>query len=214
MNFSQFTTWLFDVDGTLINSIGAVVECVKQTVRDMGGEVTDETVLMSSFGKGLMATLKPWVPEEKLDAAMEQYMRNFHHFVRSRIELSPGVTELLELLKKRGVVMGIVTGNKKVEMEGIFQQLSLESYFGAVVCADSIPFQKPSPEPVLECLRLLNRPVEGAIFVGDSEHDIRSGRLAGVKTIAVKGGSSPEERLLAAQPDFVVESMEELLSLV
>ena len=211
MDFSGYTTWLFDVDGTLIDSTSAVVACMKQTALDMGGEVTDEVELKASFGKGLMNTLKPWVPEGKVDEAIEQYMHNFHHIVGNNITLYEGVIELLYELHSRGIPMGVVTGNKHSEMDGIFEQLPLKKYFKAVICADSIPFQKPSPEPVLECLRLLQRPVEGAVFIGDSEHDIRSGRLAGVSTIAVKGGSSPEERLISAEPEFVIDQISEVL---
>lgn len=214
MDYKAINTWIFDVDGTLIDSNSAVVECMKQTAKEMGGEVTDEVELKASFGKGLSHTLKPWVPEGKIDEAIEQYMRNFHHYVGNNIQLYPGVLELLQYLHKEGFPLGIVTGNKTSEMQGIFSKVPMESYFSAVICADSIPFQKPSPEPVLECLRLLGRPVEGAVFVGDSEHDIRAGNLAGVKTIAVKGGSSPEERLLAAEPNVVLESTADLLSLI
>jgi len=214
MRLSDFQTWLFDVDGTLVDSTSAVVACMKQTALDMGGEVTDETELKASFGRGLMNTLKPWVPEGKIDEAIEQYMRNFHSIVGENIRLYDGVEELLALLDKRGISMGIVTGNKMSEMQGIFDRFEIEPYFGSVICADSIPFQKPNPEPVHEALRLLHRPVEGAVFIGDSEHDIRSGKLAGVKTIAVKGGSSPEDRLLAAKPDFVVEKIADVVDLL
>lgn len=211
MSFSQFSTWLFDVDGTLIDSTSAVVECMKKTALEMGGEVTDEVELKASFGKGLMNTLQPWVPEGQIDAAIEQYMRNFHHIVGNNIQLYEGVMEILDTLYKKAIPMGIVTGNKMSEMEGIFQKLPLKDYFKAVICADSIPYQKPSPEPVLEALKLMNRPVEGAVFIGDSEHDIRAGKLAGVKTIAVLGGSSPEDRIRAAEPDYVIESITELV---
>ncbi len=211
MSFSQFTTWLFDVDGTLIDSTSAVVECMKKTALQMGGEVTDEVELKASFGKGLMNTLGPWVPEGQIDAAIEQYMRNFHSVVGDNVKLYDGVMDILDTLYKKSIPMGIVTGNKMSEMEGLFLKVPMKEYFKAVICADSIPFQKPSPEPVLEALKLLNRPVEGAVFVGDSEHDIRAGKLAGVKTIAVLGGSSPEDRLRAAEPDFVLESITELV---
>lgn len=211
MSFSHFDTWLFDVDGTLIDSTSAVVECMKKTALEMGGEVTDEVELKASFGQGLMNTLKPWVPEGQIDAAIEQYMRNFHGIVGENIRLYDGVLDILDTLYKKNIPMGIVTGNKLSEMEGIFHKLPLRDYFDAVICADTIPFQKPNPEPVREALRLLGRPVQGAVFVGDSEHDIRAGKLAGVSTIAVLGGSSPEDRLRAAEPDYVFDHISDLI---
>ncbi len=211
IHYSNFTTWLFDLDGTLIDSNSAVVACVKKTVQDMGGEVTDEVALRASFGRGLMNTLLPWIPEGKIDEAIAQYFKNFPEYVKNHIKLFNGAIDLLELLKKRNIPMAVITGNMQVEADGLFERFAFGHYFQTVICADSIPFQKPSPEPVLEALKRLGRPAEGAVFIGDSEHDIRAGRLARVKTIGIKGGSSKEEKLLAAKPDFVVESLQEIL---
>lgn len=207
MSFSHFSTWLFDLDGTLVDSTEAVVSCMKKTVQDMGGEITDEVELRASFGKGLMNTLVPWVPEGKVPEAIEQYLKNFPEYVQKNIRLYDGVLELLEYLKMKEIPMAVITGNKEFEAQGLFDQLQFGHYFPVVICADTIPFQKPSPEPVLEALKRLGKQSSEAVFIGDSEHDIRAGRLAGVKTIAVKGGSSPEERLLAAGPDWVFDNI-------
>lgn len=212
--FSDFSTWLFDLDGTLIDSNSAVVDCVKKTVEEVGGKVTDETALRASFGKGLMNTLAPWIPEGSLDRALAGYFKNFPEIVQKNLKLFDGVMELLELLKSRSIPMGVITGNVKFEADGIFERLQFGHYFQTVMCADSIPFQKPSPEPVREALRRMKRPVGGAVFIGDSEHDISSGRLAGVATIGILGGSSKEERLRASKPDFIVQSIREVLQLL
>jgi len=161
---------------------------MKKTAVDMGGEVTNETELKASFGKGLMNTLKPWVPEGMIDEAIEQYMRNFHEIVGENIQLHDGVIELLDLLHERGIPMAVVTGNKMSEMEGIFSRLPLKKYFGAVVCADSIPYQKPSPEPVLEALRLLRQPIEGAVFIGEgAERHVAAIQAAGFPVESAHG---------------------------
>ena len=207
MSFSHFSTWLFDLDGTLVDSTEAVVSCMKKTAQDMGGEVTDEVELRASFGKGLINTLVPWVPEGKVDEAVEQYLRNFPEYVQKNIKLYDGVVELLDHLQEKNIPMAVITGNKEFEANALFDQLNFGRYFPVVICADTIPFQKPSPEPVVEALKRLGMNPAEAVFVGDSEHDVRAGRLAGVKTIAVKGGSSPIERLLGAEPDWVLDSI-------
>jgi HAD superfamily hydrolase (TIGR01509 family) len=207
MSFTHFSAWLFDLDGTLVDSTEAVVSCMKKTVQDMGGEITDEVELRASFGKGLINTLAPWVPEGTVPEAIEKYLKNFPEYVQKNIKLYDGVLELLDSLQDKGIPMAVITGNKEFEAQGLFDQLNFGHYFPVVICADTIPFQKPSPEPVLEALRRMGKDTSEAVFIGDSEHDIRAGRLAGVKTIAVKGGSSPLERLMAAEPDFVLESI-------
>ncbi|MDP3976034.1 MAG: HAD family hydrolase [bacterium] len=213
MSLPPFHAWLFDLDGTLVDSMKGVVDCMKVTAKEVGGEVTNETELRASFGRGLMNTLVPWIPEGKLDEALERYEENFPKYVKTQISLVSGAKELLDWVKARELPIGVVTGNKIYEAQGLFDATGLHEYFNFdhVVCADSIPFQKPSPEPVLECCRRLGvEPSDQVVFVGDSEHDIRAGKLAGVRTIAVLGGSSPKERLLAAEPDFVFESLEEV----
>jgi pyrophosphatase PpaX len=207
MSFSHFSAWLFDLDGTLVDSTEAVVSCMKKTVQDMGGEITDEVELRASFGKGLINTLAPWVPEGTVPEAIEQYLKNFPEYVQKNIKLYDGVIELLDSLQAKGIPMAVITGNKEFEAQGLFDQLNFGHYFPVVICADTIPFQKPSPEPVLEALRRMGKGTMEAVFIGDSEHDIRAGRLAGVKTIAVKGGSSPLERLMAAEPDWVFDNI-------
>lgn len=211
MLFSRFTPWLFDLDGTLIDSNSAVVECMKVTVREVGGEVTDEQELRNSFGRGLMNTMARWIPEGRLDEALARYEENFPRYVQSKLRFYDGVLDLLEHFRLRGVPMAVVTGNNQYEANGIFEKLQFGHYFDAVVCADSIPFQKPSPEPVFEALRRLGQSSENAVFIGDSEHDIRAGKLAGVRTIAVHGGSSTRERLEAAGPDYFVDTIREVL---
>jgi HAD superfamily hydrolase (TIGR01549 family) len=180
----------------------------------MGGEITDEVELRASFGKGLINTLAPWVPEGTVPEAIEQYLKNFPEYVQKNIKLYDGVIELLNSLQAKGIPMAVITGNKEFEAQGLFDQLNFGHYFPVVICADTIPFQKPSPEPVIEALRRMGKNTSDAVFIGDSEHDIRAGRLAGVKTIAVKGGSSPLERLLAAEPDFVLEHIGMVLPMV
>jgi pyrophosphatase PpaX len=214
MNYTQFTAWLFDLDGTLVDSMSGVVECMKVTAKEMGGEVTDEVELRASFGKGLVNTLVPWVPEGTVNLAIERYQQNFPKYVKATVRLLPGAEELLDKIRNSDLPMGIVTGNKVFEAEGIFEALDLERWFEFenCICADSIPHQKPSPEPVMEaCRRLGVEPSKEVVFIGDSEHDVRAGLLAGVSTIGVLGGSSPEDRLRVAEPDVVVSSLLEVV---
>jgi len=214
MNIPEYDTWLFDLDGTLVDSLPAVVECMKKTAKEVGGEVMDEELLKASFGRGLESSLGPWVPSARFNEAMEKYMMNFPSVVKEQVRLFEGVIDLLELLSSRAKILGVVTGNRRSEAEWLFERLSLNKYFDqeGVIYADSIPFRKPSPEPVLEALKRLRANVETAVFVGDSEHDIRAGNLAGVQTIAIKGGSSLEERLNEAAPSFIVNNVTEVLN--
>jgi HAD superfamily hydrolase (TIGR01509 family) len=213
MELDHFKTWLFDMDGTLVSSTGGVITCMQGVIRDLGGDVPTSVDLSAAFGTGLEQTIMPWVRPDQVDGAVQMYLDRFQDEVAGRVDYLPGSRELLVLLRDSDVRMSIVTGANEREVHHIFEVTGLAEYLPEhqVVHADSLKHRKPSPEPVLEAMRRLKGDRESTIFVGDSEHDITAGKLAGVYTVGVLGGSSTEEKIRDAEPDLIVNSLEELI---
>ncbi|MDF2379590.1 MAG: HAD family hydrolase [Candidatus Gracilibacteria bacterium] len=211
MKLDQYDTWLFDLDGTLVYSLGLVWECMTNAAKAVGGEITDRKAWNLTIGTGVEKTLAPWVPADRLNEAIELYLSEFHKRTEDGVNMHDGVFDLLQKLQTRKCVMGVVTGKRQYSAEDTLQKKGILSFFDVVIGADTIPFQKPAPQPVQEALQRLEKNAESAVFIGDSEHDITAGRLAGVKTIGVLGGSSTEERLRGAGPDLVVERIADLV---
>ncbi len=211
MKFDQCDTWLFDLDGTLIDTKSCLLDVKKETIRQVGGEPPeDDQDILNGFGRGLEQTLYPWVPEGRISEAEKIHMKIYFQYMEERMKLFDGVVELLELLKLQRKKLAIVTGCRSTQTESLFNRFGLDRFFSVAISSDTIPFRKPAPQPVQEALKRVGGSADTAVFIGDSEHDITAGKLAAVKTIGVLGGSSTEERLRAAGPDLVVEKIGEL----
>jgi phosphoglycolate phosphatase len=95
-------------------------------------------------------------------------------------------------------------------LDRVLTELGMSDRFRVVVAGDDLPFRKPDPLPVRHIAeRLSIRPAQ-LVMVGDGAQDVLSGRRAGARTVGVRGGIQPEERLVAARPDVIIDSLLEL----
>ena len=208
-------TVLFDLDGTLIDSIRLILDSYHHTLAAHGlPPRTDEqwlegvgTPLTAQFG-ALQATAGML---EALIATYRAY--NLKHHDRM-VTVYPGVLDVVRELKQDGIATGLVTSkNRSGALRGL-TLARLEALMDVLVCADEVENPKPHPEPVEKAVRLLGADPATTVYVGDSIHDMRSGRAAGVHTAAVLWGPFGREHLEGAQPDYWLEKPGDLLGLV
>lgn len=207
-------TYLFDLDGTLLDSIELILTSFHHTSRiHLGRELPDEYWL-AGVGTPLRTALSRVADsEEELDTLLETY-RSFnldHHDQMARPY--PGVVEVVRKLHRYGAKLALVTSKLSTGANRGLRLLDLEEEFAVRVCADDVVHGKPHPEPVLKALAALDARPEEALFIGDSDHDIEAGRAAGVATVAVSWGPFAREKLQAAGPTYWVDTPDEVLSL-
>jgi pyrophosphatase PpaX len=211
----KLRTVLFDLDGTLIDSVRLILDSYHHTLAAHGlPPRTDEEWLE---GVGTPLTAQFGALEETagmLDALIATYREyNLKHHDRM-VTVYPGVVDVVRVLKNEGIATGLVTSkNRSGAVRGL-ALAQLESLMDVLVCADEVQNPKPHPEPVEKAVRLLDADPTSTIYVGDSIHDMRSGRAAGVWTAAVLWGPFGRSHLEGAQPDHWLERPEELLTLV
>jgi len=128
--------------------------------------------------------------------------------------LYPGATETLRKLRDRGLKIGIVTNNGRVGTELTLKRCLLEGFFDAVVTRDDCEEMKPEAGPVRKVLTEMRVAPGEAIFVGDSVMDIISARATGLPSVAVATGPFSSDRLLKAEPDYLLGSVNDLPLLV
>jgi pyrophosphatase PpaX len=122
---------------------------------------------------------------------------------------------LLETLKGEGRRLGIVSSKRREMVTAAFELVPLAHLFDVVVGAKDTELHKPQPEPLLHALARLGASPGDAAYVGDAPMDVEAARAAGMHSIAVTwGGLFPFEQTLAARPDAVARSVEELLALL
>lgn len=207
-------TYLFDLDGTLLDSIDLILTSFHHTSQVHLGKELSDHYWLAGVGTPLRTQLRKIArSEEELDAMMDTY-RDFN--LEKHDEMAkpyPGIVEVVKKLHRENAKLALVTSklsegaNRGVRLLGLDEELAVR------VCADDVVNGKPHPEPVLKALAALGAEPDQALFIGDSDHDIESGRAAGVATAAVTWGPFTRERLQAAGPTYWVDSPDEIPSL-
>jgi phosphoglycolate phosphatase len=207
---------VFDLDGTLIDSREDIARAANRALATLGfAELPLETIA-SYVGDGAPKLLERAAGIDPNDARLGQLYAAFladysaHPIVNTRVY--PGVFETFAALSD--YPLALCTNKPRRTTELVLNGLGLEPYFRAVLAGDDLPRRKPDPLPIQHLAERLGvLPVELAV-VGDGAQDIEAGRRAGARTPGLRHGIQPFERLLAAGPDHVIESLVELLPLL
>jgi len=200
---------LFDLDGTIIDSKTTILRCLNillekyNTPYSMGE-------LRPLIGKPLKEIIKRKVGSEKLAKQLRMKYRKI--YVKNYLDgtkLHDGVEELLMELRKRKIKTGIITSKLGDVARSFLKDLKISHLFDIVVGEGDADL-KPSPAPVIHACKILKEKTENCVIVGDSEDDIIAGKNAGAKTIAVLWGYRNRKEFENANPDYVVESVGQL----
>jgi|SRR5688500_14455616 len=201
---------LFDLDGTLIDSIGLLLACMRHSFAGRARAPTDEEWI-ATLGTPLRKQLLDYVDtDDEIDAMISRYRT----FQRERHDLLtndyPGVRETLALLNERGHPMGVVTSKSNEMMDRGLAWLGALEIMQTRIGMNSCEIHKPDPFPVQLALKELGYEPHEAVFVGDSPYDIKAGNAAGVISIAALWGPFTREQLEPHNPVEYLESITDL----
>lgn len=205
---------LFDLDGTLVDTVPFILAAVRHAFQGYGRAPTDAEWI-AGIGTPLRAQLASFarVPADVED--LFQRYRSFwleHHDRETRC--FPGAREVVAELSRRGHPIGIVTAKVEQGAQRTLRHTGLLEHVGAVVGADSCANAKPHPEPVLLALSRLGAEPSGALLVGDSPHDVAAARAAGTRAAGALWGACTRDALAAAGAEFLLEDVREVPDLV
>jgi pyrophosphatase PpaX len=206
---------LFDLDGTLIDSIRLILDSYHHTLTRHNLPARTDEDWLKGVGTPLSVQLSEWreTPEmlEALIATYREY--NLKHHDRM-VTVYPGVLEAVREIKAAGIQTGLVTSkNRQGALRGL-KLVGLEALMDVLVCADEVTNPKPHPEPVEKAVALLGADPARTVYVGDSIHDMHSGRAARVKTAAALWGPFGRTHLESASPDYLLETPKDLVALL
>ena len=221
--FDEKELLLFDLDGTLIDSVPDLSKALNATLEELALPRYDEATIRSWIGNGAAMLVKRGLvgkreidrePEKALfQKAMRIFLERYAVVLNEATGLYPEVAETLEILKDRGYRMAIVTNKPSQFVGPILENLGIESYFEHVLGGEDLPKKKPDPLPLLHTCEILGCRPESSVMIGDSSNDILAAKAAGIPAVAVAYGYSAERPVKELGADAVVERFGELLRL-
>jgi phosphoglycolate phosphatase len=210
MSVPQFSAYLFDVDGTLLDSATDICGAIQAVLANTRQNAVADDFLRSYIGRHLYDLFEDLLPEytrEQMDQMLVDYRRIYLARNHSLTRAYPGVADALAALpgrKSTATTKGTPTTRAVLELFGLLP------YFDHVQGTDGFP-AKPEPDVILASLKVLGISPADCLLVGDSAADMQAGRRAGVKTCAVLWGYGQREELAKWKPDYWIAHPLELL---
>jgi pyrophosphatase PpaX len=207
---------LFDLDGTLVDSIELILNSARHAFVGFAGKAPTDDDWRATIGRPLQKVLREYAQDD--DAETERLFTRYREYQLEHhdrlVRAYDGVVATLRAFSEAGHPMAVVTSKSDwLAVKGL-ELVGLSDVFPVVVGCDTCVNHKPHPEPVERALSLLDMPVSNAIFVGDSPHDVESGRAAGVLTVGVTWGAFTREQMEASGADVVIHDITELPAVV
>lgn len=206
---------LFDLDGTLIDSIELILASMRHAFTKCRRTVPSDAEWLTGVGTPLPTMFRNYVAEEShVDELIAAYREHqlVHH--DALVRCYQEIADTLAALQSRGHPMAVVTSKSDALARRGLEHAGILPFFHTIVGFDSTTRHKPHPEPVLTALNRLGYEPFEAAFVGDSVHDVEAGNAAGVTTVAALWGPFTREQLVMAHPGRFAESPVGLLQLL
>jgi 2-phosphoglycolate phosphatase len=206
---------LFDFDGTLADSFAAISASTNHVREHFGLPALSGGEVRSHVGHGLAHLMGVMVPNAPTAEAIALYRAHHETVMFALTRPMPGVERTIPALARRGYRLGVCS-NKRVEFtRRLVEALGLGPHISAVLGPEDVG-DRPKPDPLmlLEGVERLAVSPKEAVYVGDMDVDVQTGKAAGVPVWLVLGGAVDEKAALAAGPDRVLKSFDELLELL
>ena len=210
----KYNTVIFDLDGTLLNTLEDLTDCVNHTMRvfEYKERTIDEVRRFVGNGIGMLVrrAIPDNVTEEQYDKVFAEFKKYYTENCQIKTRPYEGVLDLVNKLYNMGIKLAIVTNKNQKAVNELNKK-----YFGGIINVavgdNGIRERKPSAEPIMEALRLLGSKPEETIYVGDSEVDVATAQNSKLYGICVTWGFRDKEQLTEAGARRFIDTPHELL---
>lgn len=213
----SYRAFIFDLDGTLLHTLPDLVNVTNKALEDQGFPPHSSEDILTFVGDGAARLIAQAVPAEATPEQAERVFQNFkafyHDFGILYTTEFDGMTEALKKAKEAGIKLGIMSNKFEqgvIDVRDRFFAGLIEVAHGE---SEAVP-RKPDPAGLLLCAKELGVDPEACLFFGDSASDMQAAHNAGMGAVAVTWGYQPQERLLAAKPDYVITTPAGMLDLI
>ena len=219
----RYAGYLFDLDGTLVDTAPDLNAALNAVLADTGLDTVSEALTRHWVGHGARVMIERALEHhgqlsdsaaglERVAALRDAFVARYESAIATFSQPYPGVVETLSELRARGARLAVVTNKITRLTEPLLEALNLTRWFDCIVCGDTTARPKPAPDPAFHAAAALGVPIERALFVGDSDTDVNCARAAGCAVVCVADGYNhgiPPETLGA---DRVIGSFLELIT--
>ena len=205
---------LFDLDGTLLNSLEDIRDSVNEILNRYHYPQRTLEQIRSFVGNGAINLIRRALPEEakeqEIERCLQEYSDYYHEHSRNKTCPYNGIIDLLEQLGEKGIRLGVVSNKDEATVKDL-----CESYFPgllSVAVGDSQGYQKkPAPDNIMRAIVQLQTEKETTLYVGDSEVDIETARNCALDSVLVSWGFREKEVLLQKGAKTIIDYPNELL---
>lgn len=204
-------TVVFDLDGTLVDSLPDIIASFRHVLSAAGRSDPGDDAVRALIGRPLEEMFALLAPDADADTLAAAYRDHYPLHFTDRSRPFPGVPELLDTLAERGYARVVATTKRSSMARSFTDALDLSRRLDHVQGTDDFP-HKPAPDVIHRAVAAVAG--EGVWMVGDTVTDIQAGRAAGLRTYAVTWGTHDAEQLAAAEPDVLAPDLARLLTLL
>ena len=205
---------IFDLDGTLIDSLPDLADATNHMRASYAlAPLNAEEVrrLVGQGARSLVERALAGAAPVQVDEGLERFLAYNLAHIADKTRVYPGVVETLQVLQAKGYPLSVLSNKNVALCREVLSRLGIDHFFPTVYGADSLPYRKPSPEPVLALLREFGVGARECILIGDSINDVAAGQGAGVVTVGCSYGYGDRSELAGA--DYQVDDFPALLGL-
>lgn len=210
----EYKTYVFDLDGTLLNTINDLAASVNFALKEYGMPQHTVDEVRNFVGNGVKKLMERAVPDGLDNPLFEDAYATFKkHYLEHGLDTTkpyPGIVDLLRELKKRGKNIAVVS-NKFYDATGELVRHFFGEYVKVAIGERENIRKKPAPDTVLEAFRLLGVDKEDAVYIGDSDVDVNTAKNVGIPCISVLWGFCDKEFLIENGATTFVETPQEIL---
>ena len=214
---------IFDLDGTLIDSIDIYFSIVEKTLERLNLPGVSRSRILSAaesedFKWELVLPQDVLHRKEKIiDEAWSVINEIAPQMFADNLDLIQGAGGIVEKLSSNGLKIGLVTSTQRQYLETKMQPLKnvgVDTLFEVIITSDDVEKRKPAPDPLIACAQQLDLKPGKCVYVGDTATDIKAGKAAGMRTIGVLTGFDEYEALETENPDAIINDIQNLLEVI
>lgn len=215
----RFTSVLFDLDGTLLNTIPDLTDGINGMRLAMGLPPLRQDIVSTYVGKGseilvrraLQDKLRPDEPlaPERLAEGMDLFYQYYHTVNGDKSVIYDGVLDGLKAFRDQGMKMAVVTNKPQEFTEPLLISTGLAAFFQYAVSGDTCARKKPDPMPLQHACELLESRPQDTLMIGDSQNDVQAARAADMAVVAVPYGYNEGQGVQNLDADAIVSTIDE-----